>query len=81
MTVDAAVGVAIGVIISVTISVPVGFPIGLRSTVGRRGRSGPLRLGVSNVLPRHPSAHDRIPVKKGCAKFFLMPIAWWWMSW
>ena len=55
-TVDAAVGVAI--------SVPVGVPMGSRSTVGRKGRLGPLRLRIGNIRPRHPSAHDCIPVNE-----------------
>ena len=58
--------------LSVTISVPVGVPVGIRSTVGSRGRLGLLHLRVSNILPRHPSPHDGIPVnEEGLRKVLL----------
>ena len=70
-TIGLAVGVAIGGTIGRTIGAPFGFLIVIRSTVGRRHRLDPLRLRVSNVLPRHPSAHDRIPVnEEGLRKVF-----------
>ncbi len=63
-TVDIAVGM--------TISVPVGVRVGIRSTVGGRGKLGPLRLRVGNILPRHLSPHDRIPVnEEGLRKVLL----------
>lgn len=63
-TVDIAVGMTIGV--------PVGVPVGMRSTVGGRGKLGPLRLRMSNILPRHPSPHDRVPVnEEGLRKVLL----------
>jgi hypothetical protein len=59
-----AVGVAIGA--------PVGVPIGFRSTVGRRDTLIPLRLRISNILPRHSCTHDGIPMnKEGLRKVLL----------
>ena len=64
--------VVISVTNGVTNDVPVGVPVGIRNTVGRRGRLGLLHLRVSNILPRHPSPHDRIPVnEEGLRKVLL----------
>lgn len=49
---------------AVAIGVPVGVPFGVDSTISRRDRFIPLRLRVSNIFPRHPSAHDGIPVNE-----------------
>lgn len=49
---------------AVAIGVAVGVPIRIDNTVGGRDRLTPLRLRVSNVLPRHLSAHDSIPVNE-----------------